>query len=257
MTSLKRFLRRFVPDRLMAVVRLRQHSSQVRVSVTMVVPDRRTAARWLSVVPDTYRVIVDPGPWPERSDDDVGRFGDPEAAGTASGVLVAPDLDAVVVGDVSRPGLVRRRRVEPDIAPRAIAATAEAVAEIGGPPIGDDLVGLHERLRDAGRRIGVVPRIGDSPIAVQRRDPIDAAAVVIVSGVPMHDVGGGSRASQLAQELVRRGAHVTVAALFGTSESTDLGIRFIHPRLEQRRIDRLDPAALGPGRASTWRPSSR
>ncbi len=68
----------------------------------------------------------------------------------------------------------------------------------------------------------------------------------------MHDIGGGSRATQLALEFVGRGCHVTYVALYGTQESTDLGLRFIHPHLEQVRADAFDADDLlsrvaGPG----------
>jgi glycosyltransferase involved in cell wall biosynthesis len=68
--------------------------------------------------------------------------------------------------------------------------------------------------------------------------------VVILAAVPMHDVGGGSRSAQLALEFVRRGFHVVYVSLFGTQESIDLGVRFIHPHLEQYRLDEFDVAAV-------------
>jgi len=66
--------------------------------------------------------------------------------------------------------------------------------------------------------------------------------VVVMAGVPLHDVGGGFRGAQLARELARRGAHVTYVHEYDSGESIDLGLRIIHPRLEEVRSDWFDPA---------------
>jgi xanthosine utilization system XapX-like protein len=42
-------------------------------------------------------------------------------------------------------------------------------------------------------------------------------------------------------ELVRQGYHVTLVSLYEAQESVDLGLRYIHPNLEQTRIGRFDP----------------
>ena len=47
-------------------------------------------------------------------------------------------------------------------------------------------------------------------------------AAVIVSLVPMHDLGGGSRTAQLAMELVHHGFHVTFVSLQETSEGAQV-----------------------------------
>ena len=67
---------------------------------------------------------------------------------------------------------------------------------------------------------------------------------MILAAVPMHDVGGGSRGAQLALELIRRGYHVTHVHLYPSYEQVDLGLRFIHPRLEQVRFDGFDTTTL-------------
>jgi glycosyltransferase involved in cell wall biosynthesis len=59
-------------------------------------------------------------------------------------------------------------------------------------------------------------------------------------------VGGGARSSQLAFELLRQGFHVAVVHFAEAVESVDLGLRFIHPRLEQYRADRFDYGAFIP-----------
>jgi glycosyltransferase involved in cell wall biosynthesis len=48
----------------------------------------------------------------------------------------------------------------------------------------------------------------------------------------------------MALELLRRGYQVTFVSLYGTAESVDLGLRYIHPRLEQYRTDEFDPNRL-------------
>ena len=237
--SVKRVLRPMVPDRLMARYRLHQHSKAVRVNVDVLVADAAEASRWLAATPDTYRVV------------DAGALGDPppgvveipDGAGgdAAARLLSLPDIDAAMVGEVATPGLVDRRRVEPVVAPTSMAVRAQVLDDVGGVPEGGDLAGLFARLRDAGHRIGLVPTAPTGADAT-RRDPITAAHVVILAAVPMHDIGGGSRSAQIAVELVRRGYHVTYLHLHPSYEEVDLGLRFIHPRLEQVRFDRFRPA---------------
>ena len=242
---LRKLLRPLIPDRLMARYRLAEHSRQVRTNVDVFLPPgSRAIRRWLATTPDTYRVrhlaagrsrpngVVHT--WPD----------DGEHADTAAALLADPDLDVGVVAEVAPPRLVGRRRVEPAMAPIAIAAADAAWQEAGGPPAAPQaLPGLLQRLRATGQRIGLVP-VPPAGAPLHRTDPIDAPAVVIFSLVPIHDVGGGSRSAQMALELLRRGYHVTYAAAFGTAESVDLGLRYIHPQLEQARVDELDVDAL-------------
>ena len=47
-------------------------------------------------------------------------------------------------------------------------------------------------------------------------------------------------------ELARRGFHVTFVSVQETTEAADLGLRFVHPRLEQRRLAEFDPDVLAP-----------
>jgi glycosyltransferase involved in cell wall biosynthesis len=243
----KRVLRPLIPDRLLARYRLHQHSRHSRVNVEVFLQDGKTARRWLGATPDTYRVrrslpaaaegeiaeVVDPAiPVPDRLMDDVRR------------VLADPALDAGVVGEVSTPSLIDRRRAEPPIAPIAIVVRPERLAEVGGVPVGEHpLPGLLARLRDAGHRVGLIP-VPPAGAPTERGDPIDLDPVVVLAAVPMHDVGGGARSTQLALELLCRGFHVTLVSLYEAQESVDLGLRFIHPALEQARVERFDPARL-------------
>ncbi|HEX2028785.1 MAG TPA: glycosyltransferase, partial [Nitriliruptorales bacterium] len=171
---------------------------------------------------------------------------DPRALGKVARPLADPTIDVSVQAEVSPPRLFERRRVEPDAHPFAVAVRRAAWEEVGGLPAGDQpLPGFVDRLRAAGRRFALLPeeRPGLGPL--RRADPItQECAAVILALVPMHDVGGGSRGAQLAQELLRWGFHVTYVALYGTAESVDLGIRYPHPALEQVRADRFDPDHL-------------
>ncbi len=253
---LRKLVRPLIPDAVMARYRLHEHSRQVRVNVDVFLPPGDgSRSRWLTTTPDTYRVgrlpegaavefhHVAPGSpgLPDGRDADVLAAGaDRSDAELAARLVTAAAVDVGVIAEVPAPRLVARRRVEPTVAPLAVAARRGRWMEAGGLPAGEaPLPGLLERLRDAGNRIGLVPHPpAGAPAA--RTDPISAPPVLILALVPMHDVGGGSRSAQLARELVRRGYHVTYAALYGTMESRDLGLRYVHPRLEQPRATELD-----------------
>lgn len=239
--AIKRSLRPLIPDRMMARYRLTQHSRQVRTNVDVVLTDPKQRRRWLGATPDTYRAVDSPA-----MEDSPVLTGPIEAFGTdvagAIGLLGYALAEVGVVAHVAPPSIVGRRRVEPPMDPVAIAAGADVIAEVGGPPDGPEpLPGLLERLRDAGRRLVVLP-VHAEDVDESRNDPIDTIPVVILAAVPLHDIGGGSRAAQLAFALLRSGFHVTYIAMHGTQESVDLGLRYIHPNLEQRRIDQFDPA---------------
>ncbi|MEA3510512.1 MAG: glycosyltransferase [Actinomycetota bacterium] len=240
----KRTLRPLIPDQLMARYRLAQHSRQVRTNVDVVLKDPGEQRRWLGTTPDTYRVVGAPASInthdPVREIEVFGSDTD-----RAVRLLDVPDAEVGVVARVAKPAIVDRRRTEPPMEPIAIAAPSEVISEVGGTPTGSEpLAGLLCRLRDAGRRVALEPVVETGPVDPRRHDPIALPPVVILSAVPMHDVGGGSRATQLALELVRRGNHVTYVALYGTQESVDLGLRFVHANLEQVRADVFDPGNL-------------
>ncbi len=241
---IRQIIRPLIPDRLMARYRLAQHSRQVRTNVDVVLTDPGERRRWLGATPDTYRVVGPPtqadAPKPAR---EVVAFGSDTERATR--LLALPEAEVGLVARVQAPRIVGRKRREPLMSPVTIAAPAAAIAEVGGLPDGElPLLGLLDRLRDAGRRIALDPVVVHDSVNLTRSDPIAEPPVVILSAVPMHDVGGGSRATQLALEFVRRGYHVTYVALYGTQESADLGLRFIDPQLEQVRADAFDAAEL-------------
>ena len=224
---LKRLIRPLIPDRIMARYRLHQHSRQVRSNVDVLVGSNRELRRWLRSTPDTYRIGL-------ASDvpDAIGSDGMP-GRGTAA--------DVVVTADVIRPRLVGRRRVEPTLRAVTVRVTANALKDIAEAP--PDPVARHRSLTDAGHRVLLVPRVV-AAVDPHRHDPIDRPVVVVLAAVPLHDVGGGSRGAQIATEFLRRGFHVIYVALHGTHESVDLGLRFIHPHLEQYRLDEFDLIAV-------------
>jgi len=233
---------------------MRRHQRSVRNNVDVIVADVAERRRWLRATPDTYRVRQ----LPTSLDPDViivGETDDPEeiaaekvlvlgsaSAGLAA-VVVNSDADAAI-GATTRPPPPWRRGIEPPITPQAIAVIGDAWREVGGAPPGPGRLHiLVDRLRASGRLYAMLPT--DGPLGPSgRTDAIDRPCVVIVSGVPMHDVGGGSRPAQLAMELASSGVHVVFVSVFASDESVDLGLRFIHPNLEQVRASDLDPGVL-------------
>lgn len=249
--SVKRALLPYMPDGLISQYRLRRELFRARFGLRQagvpsetnvdVVADRGHSRRWLLATGDTWRTI------------------DPTALGKAPGELVVipeaaavPDaerlmgragIEAAVVGRVHAPRWSDRSGGV-HIEPTAIVTRQAVLDEVGGLPDGPaPLPGLFARITDAGHRIGLVPEIVDR-VDSGRTDPITGQPVAILAAVPLHDVGGGSRGAQIALELVRRGYHVTYVNRYPTYEDVDLGLRFIHPRLEQVAYDHFDAASL-------------
>ena len=190
---IKRTLRPLIPDRVMARYRLQQHSLQVRTNVDVVLDPAR-ARRWLAVTPDTYRVRAPAAASVPYERVSIPVVTDPDASvlavagadvseaevAAAAGLLSDGDLGAGIVAEVAPPRLAGRRRVEPPLAPVAIAVPRNVWQEVGGPPPGPDpLPGFLARLRDAGHRLGVIPR-PPAGAETRRTDPITDPPVVIL-----------------------------------------------------------------------------
>ncbi len=244
---LRRLAKRLLPARL-----TERRPAAARENLDIVVDDPGRARRWLRVTPDTYRVRLESidrsSGRPAAGDDTEGVMvlGDAPLETSRRVQLLRPMADPETVASVRGGLAVAAGRAEVLwIRPEAMAVRETAWREVGGSPGGGDpLVGLLQRLRDAGHRIAVRPT-GTVAGPVERSDPIEGAgSAVILAGVPLHDVGGGSRAAQLALGLLRHGYHVTYVARFDADESTDLGLRFIHPRLEQYHFDTFDHRRL-------------
>ncbi|MGQ0848841.1 MAG: glycosyltransferase [Actinomycetota bacterium] len=182
--------------------RLDEDRAPVRHNVDVFIDDPRTARRWLKGLPDTYRVIAD----------------------------VPPDVTVVRATIDLRPGR------EPAVAPVAVEAFPGVIEETGD--LDRDASANFALLRQTGLPYVLAPSPGGDS---RRDDPVTGAgSVVILAAVPLHDVGGGSRGAQLAQELATRGYHVTYVHRYDAGESMDLGLRFIHTRLEEQRWDDFD-----------------
>jgi glycosyltransferase involved in cell wall biosynthesis len=194
---LLRPVRRLLPESW--VQNLAAESRPLRHNVDVWVESDTLLTRWLEDTPATYRVGT----------------GGPKPGG------------AVVQATVElRPGL------EPLVSPVAVSLPEVLVRDLSEEPqILNDPVASYSVLRQSGHRYSLVPSPGGLP---HRKDNVmGTASLIVLAAVPMHDVGGGSRGSQIAQEAASRDMHVTYLSRFDAAESVDLGLRFIHPRLEE------------------------
>jgi glycosyltransferase involved in cell wall biosynthesis len=255
--SVKKLIRPLVPDPIVARLRAPQRS---RHNVLILVTDRSERRRWSANTPDTYQVAAAPDgqearPYTVATDGDprpgpaeVVVAGDPALVDRYGALVVESltthGLDAVVVARVLPPGRGKGMRVEPPTEPLMLATWGVAWGEVGGWPDQQPQVPIiADRLRAAGRRMGLVPLSSDQrPLG--RTDPITRPMVAIFAAVPLHDVGGGSRSAQMALELLRRGYQVVYVNSFESTESVDLGLRFLHPNLEQVSLARFDAGVL-------------
>ena len=243
---IKELIRPLVPERMMTWYRSRQYPERSGRNFDVLVDDRDAARRWLADTPDTYRVRLSlPGGEPPSDLIEVAdRQVDKSLLDKARQLMVDQDLAAVVVGETDAPYLSRRRS-DPTIGPRAVVVRRWVLEEVGGEPAGENrLVALMERLIRAGHHLGLIPvPVTDAP-AEELAHPIEKHPVVILAVVPMHDIGGGARSTQLALEFLRQGHHVTLAAMYRAQESVDLGLRFVHPDLEEVTVHEFDAEAL-------------
>ena len=238
--SIKRLLRPLIPDAVMARYRVQQHSLAVRSNVDVFVDGDREAKTWMAMTPDTYRIVT--GMPRGAVGADCVALG--EADEDLQRVVGFEDVEVAVRGFTLAPAMRRRKVAEPRVVPRSILAAEDAMDEIGGVPDNSgDIIRTYQRLQDAGRRIGLLPTVVDQ-LPDSPRVSVGGPAAVVFAAVPMHDIGGGSRAAQITFELLRCGYHVTYVSMYPTSESIDLGIRFIHPMLEQYRIGALPLSGL-------------
>jgi glycosyltransferase involved in cell wall biosynthesis len=239
--SVKQILRPLVPDYVMNRIRLRRNSKAARWNIDVAVEDTSMRRRWLRFSPDTYRVMS-----PQilgNAPPNLIVLPQDEPASEASRMLSRSDLGAAVVGEV-QPLHRSDRTLGPTFAPTTIVLRTEVLEDIGGIPDGPvSLPGVLARLLDAGHHIGLIPKPAAGADAT-RRDPISGETVVVFAAVPLHDVGGGSRGAQITFELLRRGYHVTYVNSYPSYEDVDLGLRFLHPRLEQLRFEEFDARVL-------------
>ncbi|HEY5652380.1 MAG TPA: glycosyltransferase [Acidimicrobiia bacterium] len=231
----KRTIRRHLPDSLVARLRSHPGSSPTRTSrnnVDILVSDASEVARWLESTPDTYRVGLEPTPPATTGVDVITR---PEHVSSdvkdRLAAAIERGVDAAALATTTPPAV----RSEPTIDPIAVAVRRGAL-EVTIP---SDTSTLQHLVGQAGLHQAVIPISGLEP-APSRRPIGDPGAVVIFGTVPMYDVGGGSRGAQMAHELVARGYHVTYLNLFGSDEQIDLGLRYVHPNLDEIPAERFD-----------------
>ncbi len=231
--AVRRLIRPIVPDRVVGWLRRGSVKiSPISAAVDVIVDDDGDAQQWLLATPATYRVRAGSG-LPEA-------ISDPEVVITANQTLdpnlsrlllrpfADPEIEVSVIGEAEPPRVRRTAVGEPEVAVLA-TAVRQGVADL---PSSDDPAVVFHMARQAGLRIALTPR-PESGLPSGRRDAIgDPGSVVILGAVPLHDVGGGSRGAQLAHEFLSRGYHVVYAHMFDAGESTDLGLRYVHPNLE-------------------------
>ncbi len=222
----------------MARYRRHQHSRSVRTNVDVYVTRGRVARRWRAFTPDTYRVVSTLPDTASIRDAVVMGVPNPEL----ERYLGFLGSEVVAHGRVNRPSMRSMRIAEPAIQPRSIITTMATLEEAGIADLTDPPTILRV-LGDAGARIGILPEVVREPVATGL-PPIDGDAVVVMAAVPLHDIGGGSRAAQIAFELVRRGYHVTYVYQFPSSEGVDLGLRYPHRRLEEHHLESFDVESL-------------
>ncbi len=242
--ALKRAIRPLVPDRLVARFRRPSRPGWARTNVDILVDE--DAQVWLRSTPDTYRVLRLPvGPAEEAASGwTIETTDNTIASDHMRPVMGSGSYSGVVLARAAPPRVNRGSYQFPVIEPLAIGLPREALDEVGGRPSGDDdLAGLFFRLLNAGRPLALLPRgapVASSPVIPGH--PIERdLSVVIMAGVPLHDVGGGFRGAQLARELAKAGAHVTYVHEYDSGESVDLGLRIIHPAIEELRADWFEP----------------
>jgi glycosyltransferase involved in cell wall biosynthesis len=231
----KRTIRPFVPRSIMARLRSRSATSSTRTSrnnIDILVPGAGDVARWLESTPDTYRIGVEPTPLATTDFDMVTR---PENVSPEVRYRLAAAIQRGVDAAALAPTRPPEGSLEPTIDPIAVAIKPGAL----DAAIPSDTSTLQHLIRQAGLHQAVIPISGLEP-EPSRRPIGDPGAVVIFGTVPMYDIGGGSRGAQMAHELVARGHHVTYLNLFGSDEQIDLGLRYIHPNLDEIAADRFD-----------------
>jgi len=232
--SVKQLLRPLIPDAIMARYRVRQHSLTMRTNVDVFVASEREARKWRQLTPDTYRVVTG-RPDATHADDSLRFVGEQDASVAA--LMAFDGIDVAVAGATTSPSMRSLKVVEPLVVPRTIVASQDAFDEIGGVAENStDLVRTYQRFSDTGRRIGLVPTVGERLPSADRLH-VSLPTAVVFAAVPLHDIGGGSRAAQIAFELLTSGFHVTYVAMYPSAEGVDLGLRYLHPALEQHTVE--------------------
>jgi polysaccharide pyruvyl transferase WcaK-like protein len=97
---------------------------------------------------------------------------------------------------------------------------------------------------DTVRLAGFVRGARRGPEIARRRRAELRGLVLVLSGVPIDDTGGGARATQLTLELLRQRFAVVFISRFPKYESVELDLRIVHPNLVTFRLADFDWSAL-------------
>ncbi len=225
----------FVPQPLKAFLKTQRNATGVSVSrnnFDILVPDQLDVDVWIESTPDTCRVGIERPP-PAPTDHEIVVRPEEVAPEVRQRLAAAiqRDVEAAALATTSPPDDPR----EPPIDPVAVAIRPGAI----DVPIPSDTSTLQHLVRQAGLHQAIIP-VSGLDHEPSRRPISDPGAAIILGTVPMRDVGGGSRGAQMAHELVARGYHVTYLNLFEPDEQVDLGLRYVHPNLDEIPAEQFD-----------------
>jgi len=225
-------LRPLIPNALMAWLRIARQSRSMRSNVDVWVGTSIEKLRWLIFTPDTYRI----GRATQRqaAPSDWTTLGSDATAPPAAWDSMMP----VVVAQSTRPAMPSSRRIiEPAFSPTSVSFPPGTEL-----PESNDLAEIVRRFGAEGVRYQAVVELPYTERGALPSRPVNGDAVIVVSAVPLHDVGGGSRGAQLAQTFLKQGLAVAYISAFVAQESDDLGIRYKHDLLEQWTLSDFDVA---------------
>lgn len=240
-------MRRLLPGRSLNWYRRRRYSKS-RNNLIVLLPLGEDLDEWLKGTPATHRFgRRERIAFPQHSPDSIEIVMD-GSDGTdwpeALAAMTSTGAEVGIAANVGKPSRVVLGERDLAISPSALAIDRSTLADLGGVLEGDSAQTLYRRAWDAGIEIAVAAHPVERVRSATREDPIDAPCVLILSAVPIYDVGGGSRSAQLAVAMVGAGIHVVHVSLFPSYESEDLGLRFVHPDLEQYGLEEFDSEQL-------------
>lgn len=197
--------------------------------VTTSLPD---AERWTALLPDTWRAFVLSNHHPQPELD--GVLAVPPEPDWWSPALAATGASLALRGEIV-PG------ADPSVRAAAAAALPDVWATLGLDPATATPADAARLARQAGVHSVVVP--SPAPAAGPGAPGAaggEAGIALVLGVVPLRDVGGGSRGAQLSRELAASGFAVLHTYRFDVDETVDLGLRFVHPLLEETPFSDLD-----------------
>lgn len=219
----------------MAWIRIARQSRAMRSNVDVWVTTRREEARWLLFTPDTYR--IGRGPRDTLPPPSWTTWGEPQRAPQQAWEAQTP----VVFARATRPAMPSSK----SIAEPGFEALSVSLPVHYPEPEPEDISAIVRTLRSQGTQFQAVVMGDELKQPPVTTTPIPGDVVVIISAVPLHDVGGGSRGAQLAHALLAQGIFVAYVAAFPAQETSDLGLRYQHDNLEQWTLSEFDAQPFG------------